>query len=46
MPSETTLTQQEQVAQFIENYYVAAIFQGRLAYCLMSVHAVNPNILN
>ncbi|KAJ8968769.1 hypothetical protein NQ314_002118 [Rhamnusium bicolor] len=45
MPSETILTEQEQWNYFVRDFFIAAIFQGRFAYCLMSLHAVNPSIL-
>lgn len=44
--SETVISEEEQWRRLVRNFYLAAISQGRIAYCLMSVHAVNPSILN
>ncbi|KAJ8949984.1 hypothetical protein NQ318_002393 [Aromia moschata] len=46
MTTETVLTEEEQWRNLVQNFCLAAIFQGRLSYCLMSIHAVNPHILN
>ncbi|KAJ8975546.1 hypothetical protein NQ317_009202 [Molorchus minor] len=46
MADVTVLSEEEQWRLLVENFCLAAIFQGRLAYCLMSIHAVNPSIMN
>lgn len=37
-------TEEEVLKEFYDNFCTAASIQGRLAYLLMSVHAVNPYI--
>nr|XP_023014383.1 uncharacterized protein LOC111504122 isoform X2 [Leptinotarsa decemlineata] len=45
MATEANLTEEEQWEHFLEMFYLAATFQGRAAYFLMSIHAVNPGVL-
>ncbi|XP_018567611.1 uncharacterized protein LOC108908163 [Anoplophora glabripennis] len=44
--TETTLSEEEQWRRLVRHFFIAAIYQGRVAYCIMSIHAVNPYILN
>ncbi|KAJ8915863.1 hypothetical protein NQ315_004677, partial [Exocentrus adspersus] len=44
--SQTTLSEEEQWRRLRRNFIRAAVLQGRVAYCLMSIHAANPHILN
>lgn len=39
------LSEEEALNECINNFYTIATLQGRIAYLLMSVHAVNPAIL-
>ncbi|KAF7271033.1 hypothetical protein GWI33_015999 [Rhynchophorus ferrugineus] len=45
MPDQETQYEQPEWDQFVQTFCQVASLQGRLAYCLMSVHAVNPAIL-
>ncbi|XP_022920340.1 uncharacterized protein [Onthophagus taurus] len=45
MTSESTpVTDEDLFNQCLDNFYTTASIQGRVAYLLMSVYAVNPNI--
>lgn len=44
MTSENQLTDEDLLNQCIDNFYFTASIQGRVAYLLMSIYAVNPNI--
>lgn len=38
------LTDEDLLDQCIDNFYLTASIQGRVAYLLMSIYAVNPHI--
>lgn len=38
------LTDEDLLNQCIDNFYITASVQGRVAYLLMSIYAVNPVI--
>lgn len=43
-PAQLSQTEEEILNQCRDNFYLTATIQGRLAYLLMSIHAVNPHI--
>lgn len=45
MPDQETQYDEEEWNEFLQTFCQVASFQGRVAYCLMSVHAVNPALL-
>lgn len=45
MPENNPQDEDAAVEECIRNFYTIATIQGRIAYLLMSIHAVNPNIL-
>ncbi|KAF5290274.1 hypothetical protein FQR65_LT11607 [Abscondita terminalis] len=42
--NESIVTQDQLSQECIDNFYLIATIQGRFAYLLMSIHAVNPSI--
>lgn len=44
MANSTYLSEEEVLEQFKKDFVFTASMQGRLAYLLMSIHAVNPAI--
>ncbi|XP_050315107.1 uncharacterized protein LOC126749458 [Anthonomus grandis grandis] len=44
MPDQYSQSEEEARAEFLTTFCDVAAFQGRVAYCLMSVYAVNPYV--
>ncbi|KAF5281138.1 hypothetical protein FQA39_LY17870 [Lamprigera yunnana] len=44
--NEDIITQDELIQEYWNNFNVTATLQGRVAYALMSIHAVNPWIFS